>query len=313
MINTINQYRKTLYVITLLLFSAGIPELLTGSTPYWSFLNPVNMLILIVIYGFPTLLYREYVIRRDQSYTRLLLFGLAQGVLIEGIAVNTFYSTQPSLGVFSEYGRFIGVNWPWSVYLVLFHSVWSVYVPVTITEIIFGSERRSPMIDLNTRNILLLSIPVIFVIYLFRISESTYKPSPLYTLASIIVFIAIISLAAKMTSPLRPIVSRKLVYPQSVLFMVLYPILFLLVEFFILPKIIHPIIHIFLGIITYLALYNRLAVSNQIKQYIYSLCLLLGLSILGVFVAVLDNKLYIIYPAILFIALSTLLLKRMKY
>ena len=136
-------------LLLLIFLSAGIPELLTGSTPYWQFINPPNLLILLTVYGLPAILYREIMIRWRLGYWELLLLGLIQGVYIEGILVNTFFDPRMSkMGVFSTYGRFFFFYWSWAFYISFFHSIFSVTVPIMLMESIVPETRgKKPVIS----------------------------------------------------------------------------------------------------------------------------------------------------------------------
>ncbi len=67
---------RILPVLTLLLLTTILPELLTGSTPLVSFLNPGLLLFLGLAYGLVILLIRELAVRHDVRLRGLIFFGL---------------------------------------------------------------------------------------------------------------------------------------------------------------------------------------------------------------------------------------------
>ena len=282
----------------LLILSPAIPELLTGSTPYWLFINPFIMITLIVIYGFPALLYREYIVRNKLPYHKLLFLGLAQGILIEGIAVNTFYSTNTEkLGYFATYGRFYGINWPWAFYLTIFHSIWSVYTPIMLTEALFPQIRKSSLINLNHKKAFVFIALISIVTILFQFDKETYHPNPLYQLMSLILILIILRIGTIRTPLIKYL--PKTSYPKRAVLLVLYPILFILLELFILAQFIPPILHILIGFLTYLLLYNLVSRLKFNDQYLLSIYLTIGLSINGILIALISHRYYIILSSLI--------------
>lgn len=299
-------------LITLLIMAPAVPELLTGSTPFWAFLNPLYLGMLMAVYGVPALLYREYVVGHGLPYHRLLLLGLAQGILIEGIAVNTFYTDSvPRLGVFAYYGRVLGINWPWSFYITMFHSLWSVCVPVLLTEAIYPEIHGSPLVQLTGRRTALLAAVTALAVLLFQLSEDTYHPNPLYQLMSLTAMLIIIKEAgsSRATGPLS--VLKVLVYPGRGYMLVLFPFIFITTEFFILPKVLPPAVHVLIGVLTYYSLYNRLATLGTAESFKAATYLALGLALNGVLLAFLSNEYYIVPSSVLFIVLLVILYKRL--
>ncbi|HVV71774.1 MAG TPA: hypothetical protein VHI52_09795, partial [Verrucomicrobiae bacterium] len=72
-------------VLTLLLLSPTIGELLSGSSPPLQFFNPIALALLVCLYGCGALLIRETVARRGLNSTGLLLLGAAYGIVEEGL------------------------------------------------------------------------------------------------------------------------------------------------------------------------------------------------------------------------------------
>lgn len=295
-------------VLTLLLLSPAIPELLTGSTPFWAFINPINLAVLIVIYGFTTLLLRDYCVIRGYNYEDLLLLGAVMGLLVEGLAVNTFYDNRiEKLGDFATYGRFLDINWNWAVYLVIFHSIWSVVVPVMITESLYPSIRGETLTTSKQRVVLIACIG--FVTILFNLSDEVYKPNPLYQLFTLALLVIIPTIYDSLKQILH---TRfiKLIPGFPVRYLILYPVLLIILSFYILSRLLPPLLHIIVGIALYIMLYNTLRKQRTSSEtWMFSSRLLLGLCIMGLMVALLDNQYHIIVPAIFF-TISTLILSK---
>ena len=110
-----------------------IPELLIGSTP----LSRINQLIFqFPLYGSAALVIREMVIRFRLGRAGLVVLGLAYGVTIEGLALQSLFNPH-FLTLDISFGRAAGVNWPWAIYMVAYHALWSVTIPVTLAELVF--------------------------------------------------------------------------------------------------------------------------------------------------------------------------------
>ena len=278
--------------ITLLLLAPTIPELLTGSTPPWALMNPINLLVLIVLYGFPAAILREYARKRGLGYHRLLILGMLQGVLVEGLAVNTFYSDdRGTLGLFSSYGRVMGVNWNWALYLTFFHSIYSVLVPVMLVDSIHSD---GPLVSVGAPH----AAAVAGVVLLFNLSEGTYKPPLPYYLLSLLL-IPLIFLAFRWQDD-RPMLWRGMRFPPSGLWS--FAPLFLIVAFYGLANLVHPVIHAIVGVLLYASLYNALRSTHD--PWKVSRDLLVGLSVTGLIVALLNGRYYIVPPALAFVLLS---------
>ncbi len=126
----------------------------------------------MILYGFPALILREYVRRKGLGYHSLMFLGMLEGVLMEGLAVNTFYSdSQAKLDLFSSYGRIMGVNWNWALYLTFFHSIYSVLVPVMLVDSIYPDGSLTGEMPLSY-----MMAAVAGVTLLFNLSEDTYRP-----------------------------------------------------------------------------------------------------------------------------------------
>jgi hypothetical protein len=132
-------------ILTLLVISPAIGELLSGSSPPLQFFNPVFFLLLVGLYGCGALLVRETVVRHHLDTTGVLLLGAAYGIVEEGLTCKSFFNPNwTDTGFLSVYGRAWGVNWVWAFGLTFYHMVVSIAVPIFLTEAIFASRAREP-------------------------------------------------------------------------------------------------------------------------------------------------------------------------
>ena len=132
-------------VVTLFLMPAIIAELLYGSTPITN-LRPLVPEILV--YGSAALLIRELVRRRGGGWLAIALLGIAFGVAEECVILQT--SLLPGLfGMDPQhvYGRALGVNWVYLVFLVGYETVWAIVLPIQLVEVIFPDRRDGAWLD----------------------------------------------------------------------------------------------------------------------------------------------------------------------
>ncbi len=102
-------------VLTLLVLSPAIGELLSGSSPPLQFFNPLFFMLLVGLYGCGALLVRETVALHRLNAAGLLLLGAAYGIVEEGLMCKSFFNPHwTDTGFLSVYGRAGGVNWVWA-------------------------------------------------------------------------------------------------------------------------------------------------------------------------------------------------------
>jgi hypothetical protein len=133
------RYRGPIW--TLLVLAPVISEVLSGSTR----LSILFVLIPeIMVWGGGALLCRELVRRWRAGATSLLCLGLALSIAEEFIIQQTSIAPLPFPGVNAAYGRYLGVNWLYLLFMLGFESVWVVLIPVQVTELIFPNRREQP-------------------------------------------------------------------------------------------------------------------------------------------------------------------------
>jgi hypothetical protein len=128
-------------VATLALLSPLIGEVLFGAVPL-SFL-PFGLLGLVGLYGGGALLVRELVRRRGLPSYWLVLLGLAYGVLEEGTVVQSLFDQHfRGLDFLGFYGHWVGVNWVWALFIVPYHAVFSIAIPILLVELMYPARRQ---------------------------------------------------------------------------------------------------------------------------------------------------------------------------
>jgi hypothetical protein len=125
--------------VTFLLFLAPlVAEVLWGST---TITNIAVYLIQIGLYGGGAVLIREVVRRWGGGWPSILLLGAAYGAIEEGLLEPTWFT--PALQT-HPYGVVLGVFWTYAVWNIGYHAVFSIAIPILLTELAFPAWRDKP-------------------------------------------------------------------------------------------------------------------------------------------------------------------------
>jgi len=131
---------RALWVLALL--SPIIAELLSGSSPPLEFFFPTSFALLMGLYGAGVLVVRELSVIWNRGWMSIIVLGAAYGILEEGVAIKSFFDPfWMDLGGLGEYGRFLGTNWVWAVWLTIFHSMISITLPILILWLLYPNLR----------------------------------------------------------------------------------------------------------------------------------------------------------------------------
>src|SRR5262245_20182272 len=125
--------------LVLALLAPVIGEVIVGAVP----LSRLPGLIgLIGLYGSGALLVRELVRQRQLTAAWLVVLGIAYAVIEEGTVVQSLFDQHyPGLSFLGFYGHWSGVNWVWVLFIVPYHAVFSIAIPVLVTELMFPESR----------------------------------------------------------------------------------------------------------------------------------------------------------------------------
>ncbi len=125
-------------VLFLLLASPVIAELLWGTT---SVTQAPGLLFQVGLYGCGAIVIREAVVRWGGGWPSVLLLGLAYGAIEEGLLEPTWLTPR----LFPHpYGVAGGVYWTYAVFNAGYHAVFSIGIPVALTETLFPARRGRP-------------------------------------------------------------------------------------------------------------------------------------------------------------------------
>jgi len=129
-------------LVSLILLAATLAEFLTGSTPLPSIvIYPPGFVFNVGLYGGGTLLIREATIRWRKRWGAVLLLGGAYAVGEEGFAAKTMINPNSPIIGNQAYSHWMGVNWVPLASLTVFHSAFSIAVPLLFIELLFPETK----------------------------------------------------------------------------------------------------------------------------------------------------------------------------
>ena len=171
-----------------------IGELLSGSTPLNKFFNPLTLLFLCFLYGGGAIIARELTLYWGKGWPTLLTLGVAYGIIEEGLLVKSFFDPHwKDLGALGTYGRWLGVNWVWSVQLTIFHTIFSIAIPILIVSLLFPKRRAERWA--GPRTLLLLIVMFVLVVVLGFLFLSPYHAPLVPYLVTLVIVVGLLGLA----------------------------------------------------------------------------------------------------------------------
>jgi hypothetical protein len=132
--------RRYAPVFVLIVLSTFIGEVLLGATP----VSRLGGLVVVTpLYGGGAVLIRELARRRGPGWGRIALLAAAYAIIEEGLAIQSMFN--PNLfnaGLLG--GTVLGVNWVWVQWTIGYHIMWSIGIPILLTELLFPARRAEP-------------------------------------------------------------------------------------------------------------------------------------------------------------------------
>ena len=173
------RFLKSHPVLFLLLLTPGIPEYVSASTHLTGLDLPgyfLSFVLNICLYGPGVLLVREAMIRWKKGWASVFLLGAAYGILEEGIDVWTLFDPNASpVGVLGTYGHWMGVNWVWTMGLLIFHSVYSIGLPIFLFGLVFPDLKSKSLVQ-RGRLAATFAVLVLDSIFLYAFVSRVYAP-----------------------------------------------------------------------------------------------------------------------------------------
>ncbi len=219
-------------ILLLVLLTPGIPEYLSGSSS-WAvlFANPIGFSIFVLLniglYTTGLILIRETVLRWRKGWASIFLMGVAYGIVEEGIALQTLFNSNAGpVGNLGYYGHWLGVNWVWTIGLLLFHSTISIGLPILLFGLALPDLKRKSLIS-QSRQALCMALMALDCIILYGIVR--YWPGPAIMIGSFLAVFGLIATAYKVPASLGRPTSYEPANPRKLLTigLLFFPLIFL--------------------------------------------------------------------------------------
>jgi hypothetical protein len=177
---------RALWILALM--SPVVAELLSGSSPPLEFFNPFSFMLLLGLYGAGVLLVRELSVIWNLGWAGVVVLGVAYGILEEGVAVKSFFDPLwMDLGGLGEYGRYLGTNWVWAVWLTIYHASVSIALPIIIFNMVYPGLRSERLLT-GRRFKIVLGILFVDVLVCTLLLNPYIPFMPMYVLSIAAVF-----------------------------------------------------------------------------------------------------------------------------
>ena len=134
---------STLPVACLLFMSPLIGEYLLGSLPA----SMIALLpLMMAMYGAGAILIREAVRLTGGGWASIVLLATAYGLFEEGFVTQSLFNPNYLHLRLLDFGflPILGTALPWAIFVVSIHVVWSITVPIALTESAFPAQRDLP-------------------------------------------------------------------------------------------------------------------------------------------------------------------------
>jgi len=187
--------------LVLFLLSPAIAELLTGSTPPLLFFFPPLLAIDLALYGCGALVIRELAFRWKKGWPTILILGVAYGLIEEGLAVKSVYNPAYP-GVDASIGRWMGINWIWTLGLVAFHAVISIAIPILLVTLIFPDKKDK--LWASDRTLIILAIIMALDVLILNFAVAHYSPAAMLYVLTIAAIAVLVAIARLFPIRLRP-------------------------------------------------------------------------------------------------------------
>ncbi|MGB8475136.1 MAG: hypothetical protein WCE61_13710 [Candidatus Acidiferrum sp.] len=210
-------------MVTLVIIAPLLTEMVSGNTPAHAFLKPQIALFLLMAYGFPLLIIREFSLRRRLSKFGVFCLGLAYGIVNEGLLAQTLLRWEHvPIDKFDHYFYVAGFNLSWALVIVPWHALFAVFFPLVLVASWFPKCAKD--LWLEKRSFAALTTTLVALLVFIPLARKPH-PQMIVCMLTIAAFVFIASLFRNGGKP-----DEKGNYSRTVSFllgMAAYPVLFL--------------------------------------------------------------------------------------
>jgi len=210
-----NILRRIAPAVTLFFLSPLIAEWLLGDLNAGQF---GALIALAPLYGGGAILIREILKRARRGWPSFILLGLAYALIEEGLATQSLFNPNYLHLRLLDYGFIpvLGTSLAWSIYVLTIHIVWSLAVPIGLTESLFPARREEPWLGrIGFAAAALFYLAGLAMVNTFSLGQSPFRASPLQL--GTVALLAITCIAAALllvprTTPKRTSAGNSLAY-----------------------------------------------------------------------------------------------------
>jgi len=188
-------------VACLLFVSPLIGEYLLGSLPA----SMIGLLpLMMALYGAGAILIRETVRARGGGWASIVLLATAYGLFEEGFVTQSLFNPDYLHLRLLDFGYLpaLGTALPWAVFVVTIHVVWSITVPIALTESLFPARRDQPWLGTAGRALYALAfVAGATLIGVFSHRQSLFMATPLQFGVTGAAIVALCVTAFKLPAP----------------------------------------------------------------------------------------------------------------
>ncbi|MEM2146609.1 MAG: hypothetical protein QW279_14705, partial [Candidatus Jordarchaeaceae archaeon] len=139
--------RKWKRNIAIMVLGAFNAESLSSATPPYKWVSdPWSIFVTFMFYGLMLLIIEDLVSRYSLDYRKLFLIGIIYGILEEGFLALTNELPAPP-GFKPGFGRYYGLNIPWTLFISEFHAIYTVVLTFIIVDLIIPREKLGPVLS----------------------------------------------------------------------------------------------------------------------------------------------------------------------
>src|SRR4051812_8239956 len=181
---SMNQFSRIAPALVLFFLSPLIAEFLLDDL---SLAQLPALTALAPFYGGGAILIREILRRSGRGWPSFLLLALAYGLIEEGIADQSLFNPDFLHLRLLDYGWVpaLGTSPPWAFYVLGIHIVWSLAVPIGLTESLFAGRRAQPWLGrIGLAMVALLYLAGFVLVLKYSLGASAFRASPLQLGAS---------------------------------------------------------------------------------------------------------------------------------
>jgi hypothetical protein len=182
---------KIVPTLSLFVLAPLVAEYLVGSLP----MSMIAILpIMAAMYGSAALLIRETARRLGGGWGMTALLGLAYGLIEEGLVDQSLFNPHYLHLRLLDYGYVaaLGTGLPWLIYVLTIHVVWSICVPIGLTEALFPARRTQSWLG----PIALALFSVLFLAGMIAVAGFTHRAENFMATPAQLIGTAVVVVAA---------------------------------------------------------------------------------------------------------------------